>query len=141
MNLLFVCSRNQWRSPTAEQLYRNQQGLQVRSAGTSSSARRRISARDIEWADLILVMEREHAQRIRKLFSLELEETPLEILDIPDDYAFMDPELVELAREELPSLQEERDRLVEALKTELVTDKYFKHYERKSRRDGDEEEA
>ena len=34
MNLLFVCSRNQWGSPTVESIYKNYSGINVKSAGT-----------------------------------------------------------------------------------------------------------
>jgi hypothetical protein len=56
LNVLFVCSRNQWRSPTAEQIFAQHPGLSVRSGGTSESARRRVSLKDAQWADIILVI-------------------------------------------------------------------------------------
>lgn len=56
LNVLFVCSRNQWRSPTAEQVFRRHPALNVRSGGTSPNARHTVSAQDIQWADVILVM-------------------------------------------------------------------------------------
>lgn len=94
MNLLFICSRNQWRSPTGEQLFRRIDGVTARSAGTSHKARRPVRLEDIRWADLILVMEEKHASRLRAEFRQELRHKPLHVLDIPDDYRFMDPELV-----------------------------------------------
>lgn len=93
--LLFVCSRNQWRSPTGEQIWRRQPGIQARSAGTSPNARHKISAADIAWADLIFVMESKHKNRIRAEFGRLLEHKPIHVLDIPDDYQYMDPELIE----------------------------------------------
>lgn len=96
MNVLFLCSRNQWRSPTAEQVWRRVPGVFVRSAGTSRAARRRVGAEDVRWADLILVMENKHASRLRAEFRDALKYKRVEVLDIPDDYQFMDPELVEL---------------------------------------------
>ena len=60
--ILFLCGRNQWRSPTAEALYRNDPRVEVRSAGLSPEARRRVTARDLAWADLVLTMERSHAR-------------------------------------------------------------------------------
>lgn len=95
---MFVCARNRWRSPTAEQLYRNDPRVEVRSAGVSSGARRRLSVDDLDWADLVLVMERTHRQRIIEHFSAATTLPPVEVLDIPDDYPFMDPELIELLR-------------------------------------------
>ena len=95
-HLLFVCSRNQWRSPTAEALWRRHPGLAVRSAGTSPKARRTISAADVSWADVILVMESKHKSRLVADYSRLLQGKALHVLDIPDDYGYMDPELVEM---------------------------------------------
>lgn len=99
LNVLFVCSRNQWRSPTGEAVFRNMAGVSTRSAGTSRNARRKLSLADIRWADLILVMEEKHASRIRSDFRQDVRHKALHVLDIPDDYRFMDPELIELLRE------------------------------------------
>lgn len=99
--LLFVCSRNQWRSPTAEALFKGHPRCEARSAGTESGARVRITAGHIGWADVIFCMERRHAERLREKFPEALAGKPLVTLRIPDDYAFMDPALVELLRTEL----------------------------------------
>ncbi|MEZ5947007.1 MAG: hypothetical protein R3C13_02820 [Hyphomonas sp.] len=96
LKVLFVCSRNQWRSPTGEAVFRNMAGVAVRSAGTARDAKRKLSLADIRWADLILVMEDKHASRIRAEFRQDVSHKELHVLDIPDDYAFMDDELVEL---------------------------------------------
>ncbi|MEZ4459423.1 MAG: phosphotyrosine protein phosphatase [bacterium] len=92
--LLFVCSRNQWRSPTAEAVWRAEPGVQARSAGTSSSARRRVSLADLEWADFVFVMENKHREILRRNFS-EFD-GEIHVLGITDDYRFMDEELVEM---------------------------------------------
>jgi predicted protein tyrosine phosphatase len=94
-NVLFVCSRNQWRSPTAESIWRKHPALSVRSAGTSSSARRKVSEADIEWADVIFVMEDKHKSRILSDFRTAAAHKSLYVLDIPDEYKYMDPDLVE----------------------------------------------
>lgn len=96
--LLFVCGRNQWRSPTAEAIYARDPRVSVRSGGVSASARRRVSRKDVEWADLILVMERAHQSRLREMFR-DFDLPPIECLDIPDEFGFMDEELVRLLRE------------------------------------------
>jgi predicted protein tyrosine phosphatase len=103
-NVLFVCSKNQWRSPTAEAIWRKHPGLSVRSAGTSSAARHKISMDDIRWADVIVVMEEKHKTRILAEFTTSVERKPLHVLDIPDEYKFMDPELVELLRDAVAAL-------------------------------------
>ncbi len=86
LRLLFICSRNQWRSPTAERVYGKRTGLEVRSAGVSASARRRFTNADIEWADLIFAMEEEHKARLKQLFGGDLPEHVF-VLDIPDTRA------------------------------------------------------
>ncbi|HET6227930.1 MAG TPA: protein tyrosine phosphatase [Bacteroidia bacterium] len=95
MNILFVCSRNKWRSPTAEAIYKNIPGLNTRSAGTEPSAKIRLSAKMIIWADIIFVMEKRHKQRILEKFEFESSGKEIVVLNIPDDYQFMDPELIE----------------------------------------------
>lgn len=94
-NVLFVCSRNQWRSPTAEAVWRKHPQLNVRSAGTSPRARKTVSADDIAWADVVFVMEEKHRQRLEAAFPGHLSHKSVHVLGIPDDYKYMDPELVE----------------------------------------------
>lgn len=102
-NVLFICSRNQWRSPTAETVWRKHPDISVRSAGTSPSARRTVSAADIHWADVIVVMEQKHKNRLVAEFTRLLEHKPIHVLDIPDEYKYMDPELVEILEESVGS--------------------------------------
>lgn len=96
LNILFVCSRNQWRSPTAEKVWSNHPRISVRSAGTSPRARRTISAKDVQWADLIMVMEKKHKNRVVAEFTRMVSHKPIHVLDIPDEYKYMDEELIEL---------------------------------------------
>ncbi|MEC7119812.1 MAG: protein tyrosine phosphatase [Pseudomonadota bacterium] len=104
MNVLFVCSRNQWRSPTAEQVFRRGYGINVRSAGTASSAKQVISAQDLTWADLVCVMEDKHKQRICAAFPRLVQFKKIVVLDIPDDYPYMDMELIELLQQSVQPL-------------------------------------
>lgn len=98
MNLLFVCSRNQWRSPTAEEIFKNSQEHQAKSAGTEPSARIKITEKLINWADIIFVMEKKHKERIKQRFATVVDEKEVIVLDIPDEYQFMDEELVDLIK-------------------------------------------
>lgn len=98
MNILFVCSRNNWRSPTAESIYKGRQDHQVKSAGTEPSAKIRVSARDILWADLIFAMEKKHKQRLLDKFPNKTEHKKIIILDIEDEYTYMDKELIEMIK-------------------------------------------
>jgi predicted protein tyrosine phosphatase len=104
MRLLFLCSRNQWRSPTAEAVYQNDPRVDARSAGVSTSARRTVTEKLLRWADLVLVMEHEHKQRLREQFPDFFHDLRIDVLDIPDDYPFMDPELVALIRQRVEPL-------------------------------------
>ncbi len=99
--LLFVCSRNRWRSPTAEALFKDHARYEARSAGTSDSARIKVTSSHLNWADLIFCMERKHAEQLHDRFPEELASKSLIVLRIPDDYAFMDPALIELLQDEL----------------------------------------
>ena len=94
MHILFVCSRNKWRSATAETIFQNHPFHQVRSAGTSAAARIKINAKLIDWADLIFVMEKKHKQRLSASFMDNLSNKQIIVLDIPDDYQYMDEELI-----------------------------------------------
>lgn len=98
MKLLFLCSRNHWRSPTAEAIYQKDPRVQVRSAGVSSAARTRVSEKLLLWADLVCVMEHEHKKRLREDFPELVRDLQIEVLDVPDDYEFMDPALIEILR-------------------------------------------
>lgn len=93
-NLLFICSRNQWRSPTGEEVWRRKSGYQARSAGTSPKAKRTVSSADIRWADIIFVMEKKHKNRLIAQFTRMLDHKPIYILDIPDEYQYMDQALI-----------------------------------------------
>lgn len=98
MNILFVCSRNIWRSPTAEAIYKNRQDHNVKSAGTEPSAKVRVSVKSILWADIIFVMEKKHKQRLIGKFPLETLSKTIIILEIEDEYKFMDKELVDMIK-------------------------------------------
>lgn len=108
LNVLFICARNQWRSPTAEQVFRRHPALNVRSAGTSASARKQVSHADLVWAHVVIVMESKHKSRLLAQHGQLLAHKPLHVLDIPDDYRFMDPELVGLLEDLVPPLLELR---------------------------------
>ncbi|AQS38519.1 putative protein tyrosine phosphatase [Shewanella psychrophila] len=102
-NILFICSRNQWRSPTGEQVWRKNPELNVRSAGTSPRAKRTVNAKDIQWADIIFVMEEKHKSRLKAEFTRILDYKDIQVLDIPDEYQYMDKELVEIMKQSVGS--------------------------------------
>jgi predicted protein tyrosine phosphatase len=96
VKILFVCSRNRSRSLTAEHHLAGRPGLAVRSAGTAASARVRITAGHVGWADVVAVMERRHREQIAARFPNELAGKRVVCLDISDDYAYGDEDLLDL---------------------------------------------
>jgi len=98
LNILFVCSRNRWRSTTAEQIYKNRSDHKFRSAGTEPSAVRKLSGKDIVWADIIFAVEKKHKLRIRQNFRDDSTGKKIVILDIVDEYLYMDPELIDMIK-------------------------------------------
>ena len=98
-NVLFVCTANQQRSPTAEELYRNDRRFNVRSAGTSTLSRQPVSRELLEWADLVVVMEERHAHAIGERFPGEAAKARMVVLGIPDVFQYMDSTLQREIRE------------------------------------------
>jgi len=96
MNALFVCSRNRLRSPTAEAIFATWENVETDSAGTSPDADVQLSADQIEWADTIFVMEGRHRALLAKRFQKQLKGKQVICLAIKDNYAFMQPELIEI---------------------------------------------
>jgi predicted protein tyrosine phosphatase len=88
---LLVCSRNRLRSPTAEAVFATWPGVETDSAGLADDADVPLSAEQIEWADIIFVMERSHRTRLSRRFRRHLNGKRVVCLDIPDDYSFMQP--------------------------------------------------
>jgi predicted protein tyrosine phosphatase len=95
-NLLFICSKNQWRSPTAELLFVGHHLHTTRSAGTRNKARIKLNQKLIDWADVVFVMEYKHRDIVKKQFALQRK--PLIVLSIKDNYQFNDPKLVEILK-------------------------------------------
>ncbi|MEW8011790.1 MAG: hypothetical protein AB2818_12130 [Candidatus Thiodiazotropha sp.] len=100
-HLLFICSECRLRSPTAEEVFSNCEGIKAFAAGTNSDAETPLSGDLIEWADTILVMEKSHRNKVSKKFKELLKRKKLVVLDIPDNYERMQPELIQLLKAEV----------------------------------------
>lgn len=96
INLLFVCSENRLRSPTAEAVFSEYDGIDAIGSGTNSDAETPVSGDLIEWADIVFVMEKQHRNKVSKKYRELLKNKRLICLNIPDNYERMDPELVKL---------------------------------------------
>jgi predicted protein tyrosine phosphatase len=106
--VLFVCSGNIDRSPTAEGIFKARADLEVMSAGTSLLARRRVTKQLMDWADKIFVMEQKHADHLEHLEPGA--HTKIVVLGIPDEYHRNDPELIRLISERVaPYLKQSHD--------------------------------
>jgi predicted protein tyrosine phosphatase len=99
--VLFICSRNRLRSPTAEQLYSETPNLEVVSAGLNNEAEVTVTPELLDWAELIFVMEQKHRNKLSRTFPDSLRNKRVVSLDIPDDYDFMDPALILLLKQKL----------------------------------------
>jgi len=97
-HILFLCSQNQLRSPTAEAVFTGYPGVEVDSAGINNDARIPLSVEQIEWADLIIVMEQAQRLRLNRKFGSFLAGKRIAVLNIPDEYEYMDPDLVTLLK-------------------------------------------
>ena len=97
--ILFLCSQNKLRSPTAEAVFADHPKLEVDSAGLNNDAEVPLSEEQVEWADLILVMEKEHRNRLNRKFGKALGGKRVVVLNIPDDYEYMDPTLIQLLKQ------------------------------------------
>ena len=102
--VLFLCSRNRLRSPTAERVFADWPGLETDSAGLADDADTPLSADQLEGCALVCVMERTHLRRLRQRFGVHLRDVRVVCLDIPDDYDYMDPRLVALLLQRVPPL-------------------------------------
>jgi len=102
MKLLFVCSENKLRSPTAEAVFSTYEGVEAIGAGTNRDATTPVSGDLIEWADVILVMEKAHRNKLAKQYQKQLKGKKLVVLHIPDHFGFMDSELIRLLQKKVP---------------------------------------
>ncbi|MFW5914916.1 MAG: protein tyrosine phosphatase [Planctomycetota bacterium] len=99
-NLLFVCTANQQRSPTAESLFDGDDRYEARSCGTLAGGKRECSEEMIQWADVIFCMEDRHKHTLLNRFP-EMENKKIVVLAIPDCFYRGDPELIHLLEDRL----------------------------------------
>ena len=100
--LLFICSQNRLRSPTAEQVFSTYEDIECDSAGLAPDADVALSTEQVCWADIIFVMEKAHRTKLSRKFRDRLNGKRVIVLGIPDDYKYMDEELVRLLEVKVP---------------------------------------
>ena len=92
MNALFICNQNKNRSKTAELLFQGR--FNVKSAGLHGG--KLVTKKELEWADIVFVMEEEQRHEVAKRFPTEYLRKRILNLDIPDIYTFNQPTLSKL---------------------------------------------
>ncbi len=98
MRLLFLCSQGRLRSRTAAAIYSERPGVEARFAGLDADTDAPLQEVDVEWADHVLVMERSHHSQLSRRFKEQVRGKRVHVLDIPDEYDYMQPELVRLLK-------------------------------------------
>lgn len=96
IRMLFICGKARSRSPTAAQIASQWDGVRADCAGLSNDADDLLSIEQLEWADIIFVMEPRQKIKLNQQFRNELRGKRIINLDVPDLYSFMEPELVEI---------------------------------------------
>lgn len=96
--VLFLCNQNRLRSPTAERVFCEEPGLDVRSAGIDRDAAVPLTRELVEWAETVFVMEKRQRNFIRGKFPDLYQAKRIICLYIPDDHEFMDPELIQILK-------------------------------------------
>jgi len=100
--ILFVCSQNKLRSPTAEAVFCDYENWEVRSAGLNNDAEIPLGLEDIQWAEYIFVMEKIHKKKVQQQFGSVLKNKKLICLDIKDNYKYMDEKLIQILKDSVP---------------------------------------
>ena len=98
MKLLFVCTANKHRSPTAQLMFRDHYGYEALSAGFSPDSQQVVDQELVDWADRVFCFEDKHKKKIKKRVGVRAVN-----LAVPDEYDFNDEDLVELLRVKVPS--------------------------------------
>jgi predicted protein tyrosine phosphatase len=100
MHVLFLCSMNRLRSPTAEQVFASHPGVETRSAGLLEGAEEPVTPELLRWAHVVFVMEQRHREKLKR-WRMHMNGQRVVCLGVPDDYAFMQPELVDLLKQKV----------------------------------------
>ena len=100
MKVLFVCNQNRNRSKTAERLFSGQ--FETKSAGLYNETP--ITAKQLSWADVVVVMEDEQRAELGRRFPKEYLQKWVVSLGIPDVYKEGQPILEEMLAKRLKAL-------------------------------------
>ena len=97
MRILFICNQNQNRSKTAENIFKGK--FKTKSAGLYNE--KPVTAKQLSWADTIIVMEEEQRREIAKRFPKQYMQKRVLSLDIPDVFHYNQPELINILKSKM----------------------------------------
>lgn len=100
--VLCVCSAGLLRSATLQNMLIKEYGYNVRNCGTELSyALIPISEALIHWADEIVFVNKSNYRSVKlDLLEQQIDMGNVFILDIPDNYGFNNPELIEICKQQ-----------------------------------------
>ena len=98
---LFICSQNRLRSPTAENIFSIENKIETLSAGVDRDAETIVSEEEVLWADAIFVMENRHKAILKQRFPKIISNKKIVVLNIPDEFAYMDPQLITILKKKM----------------------------------------
>lgn len=106
--VLCVCSAGLLRSPTAAWVLSNAPfNYNTRAVGYNPEyAMVLLDAVNVCWADEVVVMDKWQKEAVMELLKEYGWDKPVHVLNVPDDYGYRDPELVDLLTEELSKVFE-----------------------------------
>ena len=96
--VLFVCSAGILRSATAARIYAKK--YNTRAAGSAQYALISVSNDLLAWANEIVFVNEENYQAVAEHWDLKSFDKPIKVLDIPDQYPHMHPELIEAFKQQ-----------------------------------------
>jgi predicted protein tyrosine phosphatase len=101
--ILFICAMNVNRSSTAERVFMSE--YFTRSAGIYNA--KPVTKEQLEWADVVIVMEEDHRKEVGLLYPDIYLKKKIIVLDIPDQYRYMQPELIKILEQKMKKLKKE----------------------------------
>jgi len=76
--------------------------VETASAGLNNDAESPVTPELLKWSNTIFVMEKAHRNKLAKKFRAHLGGKRIICLDIPDEYEYMDPDLVKFMKAKVP---------------------------------------
>jgi len=102
MKILFICNQNENRSKTAEELFKAK--FSTKSAGLFN--KNPVTSKELNWADVILVMDDFQRKEIAKRFPKDYIKKRILSLNIPDNYYYKQPELIDILKSRVGEFEE-----------------------------------